>query len=114
MKKIKYPDYANSTVSLANSILKYFGAPVHHEETLALLDRKFAEREYENVVVILLVSWTAIWSRMDFLLPIWPGLTRQCFRRLRWRPRLRSAAGFIRWSIAGWAGIATIRRSIRR
>lgn len=25
MKKIKYPDYANSTVSLANSILKYFG-----------------------------------------------------------------------------------------
>ena len=53
MKKIKYPDYANSTVSLANSILKYFGAPVHHE-TLGLLDRKFAEREYENVVVILL------------------------------------------------------------
>ena len=44
MKKIKYPDYANSTVSLANSILKYFGAPVHHE-TLGLLDRKFAERE---------------------------------------------------------------------
>ena len=53
MKKIKYPDYANSTVSLANSILKYFGAPVHHE-TLGLLDWKFAEREYENVVVILL------------------------------------------------------------
>ena len=110
MKKIKYPDYANSTVSLANSILKYFGAPVHHE-TLGLLDRKFAEREYENVVVILL---DGIWSRMDFLLPIWRGLTRRCFRRLRWRPQLRSAAGFIRWSIVGWAGIATIRRSIRR
>ena len=27
MKKIKYPDYMNSTVSLANSVLKYFGAP---------------------------------------------------------------------------------------
>ena len=53
MKKIKYPDHTNSTVSLANFILKYFGAPVHHE-TLGLLDRKFAEREYENVVVILL------------------------------------------------------------
>ena len=44
MKKIKYPDYMNSTVSLANSVLKYFGAPVHHE-TLALLDRELAERE---------------------------------------------------------------------
>ena len=53
MKKIKYPDYRNSTVSLANSILKYFGAPVHHE-TLALLDRELAEREYENVVLLLL------------------------------------------------------------
>ena len=53
MKKIKYPDYMNSTVSLANSVLKYFGAPVHHE-TLALLDRELAEREYENVVLLLL------------------------------------------------------------
>lgn len=43
----------NSTVSLANSILKYFGAQVHHE-TLALLDRELAEREYENVVLLLL------------------------------------------------------------
>lgn len=53
MKKIKYPDYMNSMVSLANSVLKYFGAPVHHE-TLALLDRELAEREYENVVLLLL------------------------------------------------------------
>lgn len=53
MNKIKYPDYMNSTVSLANSVLKYFGAPVHHE-TLALLDRELAEREYENVVLLLL------------------------------------------------------------
>ena len=117
MKKIKYPDYANSTVSLANSILKYFGAPVHHE-TLGLLDRKFAEREYENVVVILLdgMGKCIVDGNLepDFLLPIWRGLTRRCFRRLRWRPQLRSAAGFIRWSIVGWAGIATIRRSIRR
>ena len=42
MKKIKYPDHTNSTVSLANSVLKYFGVPVHYE-TLGLLDRKFAE-----------------------------------------------------------------------
>ena len=41
MKKIKYPDYMNSTVSLASSVLKDFGAPVHHE-TLALLDRELA------------------------------------------------------------------------
>ena len=44
MKKIKYPDYMNSTVSLANSILKDFGAPVHHD-TLALRDKEFSERE---------------------------------------------------------------------
>ena len=53
MKQIKYPEDMNSTVSLANSVLKYFGAPVHHE-TLALLDRELAEREYENVVLLLL------------------------------------------------------------
>ncbi|MFQ9150951.1 MAG: hypothetical protein ACLR6B_04740 [Blautia sp.] len=43
-------------MSLANSVLKYFGAPVHHE-TLALLDRELAEQEYENVVLLLLMAW---------------------------------------------------------
>ena len=94
MKKIKYPDYANSTVSLANSILKYFGAPVHHE-TLGLLDRKFAEREYENVVVILL-----------------DGMGK-CIVDGNLEPD-----GFFASHLAGTYsavfGIATIRRSIRR
>jgi len=49
---IVYPDYNNSIVNLANSILKKWGIPTNGE-TLKLLDRYLA-KDYKNVVVILL------------------------------------------------------------
>jgi len=49
---IVYPDYNNSIVNLANSILRSWGLPTNGE-TLKLLDR-YLENDYKNVVVILL------------------------------------------------------------
>lgn len=49
---ILYPNYENSIVSLANSILKHWGLPVNNP-TLALAD-KFFEKNYTNIVVMLL------------------------------------------------------------
>lgn len=51
-KNIVYPDYNNSIASLANSILKKWGLQTNGS-TLRLLDR-FLEKDYANVVVILL------------------------------------------------------------
>ena len=49
---IVYPDYNNSIVNLANSILKKWGLPTSGK-TLKLLDR-YLEKDYKNVLVILL------------------------------------------------------------
>ena len=48
--KIKYPDYNNSILNLANSVLKHFGAEYTHD-TLPELD-KVLEKNYKNVVVM--------------------------------------------------------------
>lgn len=47
-----YPDYKKCGVSLANSVLKYFGAPTHHE-TLPQLDQLLRAKNYTNIVVLL-------------------------------------------------------------
>lgn len=46
-----YPDYNNSLVNLASSVLKYYGAKTNHA-TLPVLD-KFLQKNYKNVVVML-------------------------------------------------------------
>ena len=51
MELIK-PDYNNCLVNLSNSMLKHFGAETS-APTLKMAD-KFLEKEYKNVVVILL------------------------------------------------------------
>ena len=50
--EIKYPDYNNSIVNLACSVMKHYGADNHHE-TLAIFDN-YLEKNYKNVVVMLL------------------------------------------------------------
>lgn len=50
--KTLYPDYTNSNMNIACSILNYFGCDPHHE-TLDVLDRLFAERKPRNVVFML-------------------------------------------------------------
>ena len=51
-KKVIWPDYNNCIANLPNSILKKFNAnPVG--ATLPLLD-KYLEKDYKNIVVILL------------------------------------------------------------
>ena len=50
--EIKYPDYNNSIVNLACSVIKHYGAENHHE-TLAIFDN-YLEKNYKNVVVMLL------------------------------------------------------------
>ena len=52
MSKLIYPDYKNCIANLPNSILKKFGAETKGS-TLPLLD-PYLEKEYENIVVILL------------------------------------------------------------
>lgn len=52
-EKDKIPGLREQHGESGQFYFEIFRAPVHHE-TLGLLDRKFAEREYENVVVILL------------------------------------------------------------
>ncbi|MBR6358281.1 MAG: alkaline phosphatase family protein [Lachnospiraceae bacterium] len=47
------PDYDNSLPCLANSVLRHFGIDTKGRKTLAAADR-FLDREYKNVVVILL------------------------------------------------------------
>ena len=49
---IKYPDYNNSIVNLACSVIKHYGAENHHE-TLAIFDN-YLKKNYKNVVVMLL------------------------------------------------------------
>ena len=49
---IKYPDYNNSIVNLACSVLKHFGAENKHE-TLGIFDN-YLKKNYKNVVVLLL------------------------------------------------------------
>lgn len=49
--EIKYPDYTNSLVNLASSILKNFGA-VYRHPTLPAFDRLLSDN-YKNVVVLL-------------------------------------------------------------
>ena len=48
--KIKYPDYNNSILNIANSVLKHFGAQYTHN-TLPELE-KALDRNYKNVVVM--------------------------------------------------------------
>jgi hypothetical protein len=48
---IKYPDYNNSIVNLACSVLKYYGAEYRHQ-TLSILDN-YLKKNYKNVVVML-------------------------------------------------------------
>lgn len=50
--KIKQPDYNNSTVNLACSILKYFEVNTPNP-TLSLLD-KYLQKKYKNIVVLLI------------------------------------------------------------
>ena len=52
MNKICKPDYKNSLVNLANSILQYFECPAHHT-SLPAID-KFLEQEYQTVVLLVL------------------------------------------------------------
>ena len=49
---IKHPDYNNSIVNLACSVLKHYGAENHHE-TLTIFDN-YLKKNYKNVVVMLL------------------------------------------------------------
>ena len=50
---IKYPDYENCIAGIPNSILKNMGIEPGRR-TSELLDRYLAEKDYENIVVILL------------------------------------------------------------
>lgn len=52
MNKVCKPDYKNSLVNLANSILQYFECPIHHS-TLPTLD-DFLQNEYQTVVLLVL------------------------------------------------------------
>lgn len=50
-----FADYADSIAGLACSLLKYFGAPIPRgERTLPLADRLLAEKEYQNVILLVL------------------------------------------------------------
>lgn len=51
--KIKYPNYDNCITCVPNSILKYFGINEERQSS-ALLDSFLKEKEYDNVVVLLL------------------------------------------------------------
>lgn len=51
--KIIYPDYTNSPVQVANSILKYFKCPTYHS-TNPLLDKILEENNYQHVLLFLL------------------------------------------------------------
>ncbi|MCK5128413.1 MAG: alkaline phosphatase family protein [Clostridiales bacterium] len=50
MTKIIHPDYDNSIVSVSNSILKHYGAKMHHA-SLPLLDNAL-QHNYKNVVLL--------------------------------------------------------------
>lgn len=54
MKKtrVMFPDYQHSILNVSNSILKYYGAPTHHE-TLESLDEELQEKK-KHVFLILL------------------------------------------------------------
>lgn len=53
MENIKYPDYDNSILNLITSILKYYRVETNHS-TLEELDMKLYEKDYKNVVLIIL------------------------------------------------------------
>lgn len=48
-----FPDYHKSIVSVSNSLLKFFDAPVHHQ-TLPELDKLMAESRKNNIVFMIL------------------------------------------------------------
>ena len=52
-KRLTPPDYKNCLANIPNSVLKQFGVPTVGD-TLPQLDRLLAEREYKNVVLLLL------------------------------------------------------------
>ncbi len=52
MNKVCKPDYKNSLVNLANSVLQYFECPIHHE-TLPVLDN-LLQQDYQTVVLLVL------------------------------------------------------------
>lgn len=47
-----YPDYSNCGVNLANSILRHFNAPTHHD-TLPVFDKLIQKKNYKNILLIL-------------------------------------------------------------
>jgi len=51
--KTRFPDFDNCLVNLANSVLKYYTGKTFHD-SLPYLDKVLAEREYKNIVVILI------------------------------------------------------------
>lgn len=54
MKKtrVMFPDYQHSILNVSNSILKYYGAPTHHE-TLKSLDEAFLQKKKHVFLVLL-------------------------------------------------------------
>lgn len=62
LMQIKYPDYDNSILSIAASVLKHYGAECSHS-SLLLLDELLV-KNYKNVVVMVFDGMgTAILSR---------------------------------------------------
>lgn len=51
MKPILFPDYKNSVLNVANSILKYYGCPVMHPSLITIDER--LNRKFRNVILIL-------------------------------------------------------------
>ncbi len=52
-KRLVMPDYKNCLANIPNSVLKHFGVPTVGD-TLPQLDRLLAEKDYKNVVLMLL------------------------------------------------------------
>lgn len=71
---IQYPDYSNSLVSLACSILKHFGAQALHT-TLPALD-VLLEKQYKNVVVMIFDGMGS--DALSYHLPEDSFLRRHC------------------------------------
>jgi len=53
MENIRYPDYNNSILNIITSILKYYNVETNHS-SLKVLDQRLYEKEYKNVVLIIL------------------------------------------------------------
>lgn len=86
--KQKFPDYKNSLVSLANSILEKFGAG-EGGQGLSLLD-EYMKNDYENIVVLLLDGMGECILKNNltadgFLIRTWWVHTAPFFHRQLWR-----------------------------